>query len=214
VSLIGGEPLIIVTPEVQEGMYHIADQARGEAGWLGTVSELPERTYVIDELFIFKQRVDALTNTLTREGLSAVGMEILRRPDGMEVWNRVRFWGHSHGTLSTAPSFQDKQQFSLLGNSGFPYFIRGIINRLGRMEFSIMYYDSGILIEDVPWQISNTITDNQAEFIANQLAEKVTWVDQRRVGKGAIGGFFDGLLVSGLPGDLTVEEMLVLGGGS
>ncbi|MFA6594312.1 MAG: hypothetical protein WCT16_03580 [Candidatus Buchananbacteria bacterium] len=176
----GGEPLIMVTPEVQEEMYHITDQARAEAGWLGTVSELALRTYLIDRIFIFKQRVDGVTNTLTKEGLSATGIEILKEPGGMETWNRIKFWGHNHGTLSTTPSIQDNEQLFTFRKSGHSYFIRGIINREGRMEFSIIYYDQGILIEDVPWQVFNPIGTSRAPAIAKELAEKVTWIKGRR----------------------------------
>lgn len=173
VSFVGAKPTILLTEQAHDLIWHIVDQSDEEVGWLGTVKQVGN-DYLIEEIILFKQEVNAATNTLFGSGLSAVGMEILKRPGGREIWNSIRFWGHSHGDWATEPSQQDEDQFLSFRKSGHPFFIRGIFNRAGSMKFSIFYFDAQVRIDDVPWQVVRAVAPDLAAQVKAELAVKVS----------------------------------------
>lgn len=151
VELLAEKPQVLVSREAYDRMRHYVDLADKEVGWLGTVRK-DGSDFLIEEVFLFKQEVQATTCEISADGLAEFATEILSsREDGMEVVNSLQFWGHSHVNMGTSPSGQDDAQMEVFQESGLPWFIRGILNKNGRMEFTIYLFESGVKIVDPEW---------------------------------------------------------------
>lgn len=174
VKLHGMAPTILVSDVAYKKMSHIVTIAGQEVGWLGTVRELPEQGgYLIDDVYLFEQDVSAVSTTISSEGLATFADELLQRPDGADIWEHIRFWGHSHVRMTAEPSSQDDHQMALLRDSGHAYFIRGIVNKHGSMKFWIFFYETGLEFHDVPWQRVQQPDPELCAFIEAEFRTKV-----------------------------------------
>lgn len=192
VELVAGLPRILVSREAYEDMFVLVDECPEEVGWLGTVSRVGN-DFLIGEVFLFDQEVHGTTCELTPGGLAEfVGELLSSRPDGMEVANSIRFWGHSHHTMGTSPSGQDESQLRELAASCGDFFVRGILNKAGRIEFTIVLASIGVVIRDAGWELWEPQADEARrarwqQEIAAKVREKVAPV------------IFDGAGVPGFP---------------
>lgn len=165
---------VLISKEAYERMWHFVDVADDEVGWLGTVKELPRGGFLIEEVFLLHQEVTGATTEISEEGVSRLADELLRREDGLEAVNKLRFWGHSHVMMGTSPSYQDERQMDMFRDNDCEWFIRAILNKRGRMEIDIFYFDSQIMFKDVPWIVYNPVTQEIREEILAEFGEKVT----------------------------------------
>lgn len=203
--MMGGLPKVLVAREAYQRMLAIVDIADKEVGWLGTATQ-QGRNFLIEEIFLFRQEVSAVTTEISPEGLAEVAQEILttRPEDGVEVLNNLRFWGHSHVRMGTSPSGQDEAQMAEFAGSGHPWFIRGILNKLGRMEFSLFLYQSGVKILDAEWEIVEPSDEGIRADIEAQFREKVAEFPQTPLG---LGGFGHSYLKGGRDATRRDEEL-------
>lgn len=173
IEMMSDVPKILISKVAYAKMWHYVDIAGEEVGWLGTVEKIPG-ALLIKDVFLLKQKVSSAQTTITEEGLTEFGEEILQLPDGVDIYNNIRFWGHSHVNMGTSPSGQDESQMEIFKGSEHPYFIRGILNKRGRMEFTIFFYENGIKIEDAEWAIYEPVDASIRENIEAEFKEKVT----------------------------------------
>jgi hypothetical protein len=167
-------PVIFISRAAYNRMWNYVDLADQEVGWIGTV-ERRGKVFLIKEIFLLKQEVGSAECEIKEEGLVGFATEILSsREDGIEVINSLQFWGHSHVKMGTNPSSQDDSQMETFRQSGHPWFIRGILNKLGRMEFTIYLYESGIKIVDAEWLIWEADSENLRTEIEAEMKVKVT----------------------------------------
>jgi hypothetical protein len=61
--------------------------------------------------------------------------------------------------MSTSPSGQDDDQLLELAESCGDFFIRGILNKSGRMEFTIYLISLRLIVSDVAWEIHQPDVD-------------------------------------------------------
>lgn len=174
VHFTNGTPRILITPEAYKDMYQIVNLVDTEVGWIGNVSRLGN-DFLIQEVFLPEQEVHATTTEISSGGLAIWATEmLLARADGLEVINGIRFWGHSHVQMGTSPSWQDDSQMRIFAESCDDYFIRGILNKLGRMEFTLYLFNIGIEIHDVEWSIYSPEEDQaRKEKWLAEIAGKV-----------------------------------------
>jgi len=168
-------PKVVVVRKVFNEMCSIVSSASTEVGWLGAV-EVNGDQFTIKEIFVPNQTAHGTTCEITPQGLSDLAMELLKRPNGDQVFNSIRFWGHVHPSNDTNPSGQDNDQMRIFEESCGDFFLRGILGRYGRMEFTLFHYERGIISYDIPWSIeedgSPIITDSTTSQVMN-IAEKV-----------------------------------------
>ncbi len=177
IEFLGGNgiPKVLMTREAYSRMWHFVDIADKEVGWLGAVRVTPHGDYLIEEVFLLEQEVSAAQTELSSEGQAKLVQHLIdTRPDGVEVANRILFWGHSHVRMSTTASFQDDKQMEALKESGCPWFIRGIFNKLGRMEFTLYLWEAGVKIVDAPWAIYEHVDGSIRAGIEAEFKEKVS----------------------------------------
>ena len=169
-------PKILITREAYEKMYHYVDCWDKEIAWLGSVAILPSGDYLIEEVFLPKQEVNAATCELTPEGLTELALELIATRGetvGVDIVNRLNFWGHSHHTMGTSPSGQDDTQLRNFIGPGKDWFIRGIFNKDGRAEFTILINSLGIMINDLEWSIFNPAPVSDRTAIETEIKDKV-----------------------------------------
>jgi len=173
VKLIGSFPRVLISRIAHDKMWHYIDIADQEVSWLGTVVE-QENDFLIEDVFLLEQGVSSANTDITEEGQEKLCQELLAQEDGVELWNKIRFWGHSHVNGGTSPSGTDEQQMKKFAKLDLPFWIRGIFNKKGRAEFSIFFYSTDLAVTDVAWSLAELADKSLRAAIEKEFAEKVT----------------------------------------
>ncbi|QQS22661.1 hypothetical protein IPM19_03450 [bacterium] len=181
-------PVIHVSLFAAMKMYLMLSYIEQEIGWLGTAYRHNEKDFRIADVFIFHQDISAGHSELSKTSMADFICEMMGTPDGEEIFNNTKFWGHSHGSGGTFPSGQDDTQAESFAQGGEDFFIRGIFNRQGDMNFSVYDWEKGIAFHRIPWLIQAAPADMPAdtydrlkEFILQEMKTKV--VHRRKVYK-------------------------------
>lgn len=173
-ELLGGMPSIEISRSAYNKMRLYVEIADKEVGWLGTAVRLPGGDFRITDVFLFQQEVTSVETEISADGLAEFATEILARGEqGTEIWNNLRFWGHSHVRMGTSPSGTDERTMATFQGAGHPWFIRGIFNKLGRAEFAIYLFDSGVRVCDAEWSIYDPMDGALRSAIEAEFVEKV-----------------------------------------
>ncbi|MFA7193480.1 MAG: hypothetical protein WC087_01000 [Candidatus Paceibacterota bacterium] len=167
-------PTVFVSPLALFKMYVIVGAINIEVGWLGTARRLGE-DFIIDDVFLFPQTVSGGHTEILPEALQEFVMEILSKEGGDEIFNNIRFWGHSHGNGGTYPSGQDNDQMKIFQSFGTDFFLRGILNRQGDINFGIYDWEKGFAFHSVPWKWTEEDIDDwdKLDEIRNDLREEM-----------------------------------------
>lgn len=173
IEMIEGIPRILISKIAYNKMWHYVDLANEEVSWLGTVKRM-SKSFLIEDVFLLKQEVSSTQTVITEDGLSEFGEGILKEPRGIDIYNNIRFWGHSHVNMDTGASGPDETQMDIFESSEHPFFIRGILNKRGKIEFTIYFYETGIKISDPEWSVYDPIDTSMRNVIEKDFNEKVT----------------------------------------
>lgn len=144
-------PKVIISDTALQKMFVYTSEVADEVGWLGTVEQLPDNTFLISDTYLFEQQVHGATTEISPEGLMDFGMKLLEQPNGAEIWNKMQMWGHSHVNMPITPSGQDDKQMKEFSGNGYPFFIRLICNKKGDMKLDFYDYEKGFEFHDIPW---------------------------------------------------------------
>lgn len=171
---IGKSPKIILTREAYDDMRALVGLADKEIGWLGTVhrpEDEPEQ-FIIEKIILVKQKVSGANCTLDAKAINGFFSEKMGTDEGEELCNSIAFWGHSHHTMAVTPSSQDVSQFDTL-SANTDYYIRGIFNKAGQVNFTLRVNPFNITFENVQWEILDPSFDQKIEEIAQEMNEKL-----------------------------------------
>jgi len=167
-----------------------------EIGWLGIAVE-HNRAIHIEDVLLFDQEVAATTTEITTDALSTFGESLMKLDNGIEIWNNLKVWGHSHVNMAPTPSAQDNDQMNIFSKCGQEWFIRIIANKKNEMKLDLYDFVQGIVYFDLPWtekyteqelviykqmsELNNKIKTIQKEFedeqnliIIEEIKQKVT----------------------------------------
>lgn len=144
-------PNVLITTLAMQKMFTYTDECPQEIGWLGTAYR-DGNVFTIDDVFLFKQEVSAVTTEITPEGLEEFATELLAEENGMEIWNNMKVWGHSHVNMAISPSSQDDKQMQEFQGVGHDWFIRLICNKKGELAVDVYDYEAGLVFKNVPWE--------------------------------------------------------------
>jgi hypothetical protein len=170
-ALLSSVPFITISKQAITKMFIYVDECAKEVGWMGTAYRDGQHI-IIDDVYLFDQEVHATTTEITPEGLSDFAMELLNKPDGMDIWNNLKMWGHSHVNMGITPSAQDDSQMEKFQEGGHDWFIRLIANKRGEMKVDLYDYSSGVIYLDLPWQSG----EDEAE---NELLEQIALLQKQ-----------------------------------
>lgn len=168
-------PKVFISQKALDKMSVYVDEAPGsdEIGWLGTAYREGSE-FLIDDVFLFRQEVHGTTTEITPEGLEEFAMELLQQENGVEIWNNMKMWGHSHVNMSITPSGQDNSQMEAFSKVGHDFFIRLICNKKGEMGIDVYFYEEGLEFHNAPWE---TYADEQDEVL-EQYEQQMTALEK------------------------------------
>lgn len=126
-----------------------------EVGWLGTAYQ-DKGTIYIDDMMLFDQEVSSVTTDISVEGLTSFGEKLLALPNGVDIWNSIKVWGHSHVNMGVTPSSVDDKQMITFKDNGHDWFIRIIGNKSGDLRIDLYNYKLGITYKNLPWKVLYT----------------------------------------------------------
>lgn len=144
-------PHMVISKTALAKMELFVDGCSDEIGWLGTATK-SQNTITIDDVFLFNQEVHSTTTEITPEGLSEFAEYVLQQPNGMEIWNNLKVWGHSHVNMAVSPSGQDDKQMETFADGGHDWFIRIIANKKGDIRVDLYDYNAGIIYNTMSWE--------------------------------------------------------------
>lgn len=163
-------PKISINLNAMNKMKEYVRQSDLEIGWLGT-SRRVGNVFYIDDVFLFKQEVHATTTEITTEGLNEFAMDLLYEENGVEIWNNMKVWGHSHVNMPTTPSGQDDKQIEVFAENAEDFFIRIIANKSGDFRIDLYDFTTGVIYEKLPYEINYGGDTEIIESLYRKIAE-------------------------------------------
>lgn len=163
-------PKISININAMNKMKEYVRQSDLEIGWLGT-SRRVGNVFYIDDVFLFRQEVHATTTEITTEGLNEFAMELLYEENGVEIWNNMKLWGHSHVNMTTSPSGQDDKQIEVFAENAEDFFIRIIANKSGDFRIDLYDFTTGVIYEKLPYEINYGADTEIIESLYRKIAE-------------------------------------------
>lgn len=129
------KPIEILTPrislawQVYQKTLHFLRFSRErmiEFSWVGKVEKVEPLQYLISELKALPHSSDPISTILDAQAIGQTASQWIEEGGGN--YNPLKFWGHTHLSSSTNPSFQDDKQIELFVNGQLTpeFFIRGI----------------------------------------------------------------------------------------
>jgi hypothetical protein len=198
-------PKVIISRAAYERMWLYVDMAPQEVGWMGTATRLPSGDFEIAKVMLFDQQVSGVETEITTDGFGSLATELIQKGDeGLDDWNKLRFWGHSHVRMGTTASGTDERtmirekfdrQFGprnlfCFQDANVPWAIRGIFNKHGRAEFTIFLYEEGLRIDDAEWMV----VEQPAKLDATSNGARVVTVPGAREAAGEVSPVASGAL--------------------
>jgi hypothetical protein len=177
----GLSPHVYISAEALTKMKIYVDECSDEIGWLGTAYKNEDNTITIEEVFLFDQDVHGATTEITPEGLSDFATELLERGDeGIEIWNNLKMWGHSHVNMGVFASGQDDSQMKTFKDGGHDWFLRLICNKKGEMKIDLYNYEHGFAFLDLPWTELQSEQEYAIQSQINKLYEQLEELEKKR----------------------------------
>jgi hypothetical protein len=167
-ALLSSVPTVFISNNALTKMHHYVDQCNDEIGWLGT-AYMEGHEIIVEDVFLFDQEVHSTTTEITPQGLADFATNLLMKENGMETWNNMRVWGHSHVRMGVTPSGQDDKQMETFKDGGHEWFLRIIANKNGELKIDLYHYGHGIIYLDLPWEIQET----EAELLINEKIQRL-----------------------------------------
>lgn len=125
-----------------------------EVGWLGRVvrdTDGEADGYVVEEVYLVEQEVHGATTELSEAGMSKLYTELLAKPNGVDLANQIRFWGHSHVNMQCTPSGQDiKQLRQLASQNADGWYLACIINKRDEMNMMLALGGGSLVLQQLP----------------------------------------------------------------
>lgn len=170
------EPVLYVNNVAYLKMQEYVKQSDKEIGWLGSVERFG-KDYLIKDVYLFDQEVNATTCEITEEGLSQFALELMQHPNGAEIWNTIALWGHSHVNMGVSPSGQDNTQLDFfLKNMEEGFFIRLIQNKRNEVDIKIVDLDKNIIINDIQQKV---VMKNDEITRINELNKQIKELEKQ-----------------------------------
>lgn len=152
---------LVFTPNAYVKMITLVKEFDTEVAWYGVVDRNGDSEFKISDILVYPQKVTGATVD-TDEDAHREWLEKI--PD--EIYNRIRFQGHSHVNMSTSPSTTDltdqSTRISSLPSDSFFVFI--IWNKKNEHTAKIYDLANNILYENSDIDVS--ISFDEGEFLA------------------------------------------------
>lgn len=159
---------LIFSETAEKKMHYLIECCSKEVGWHGLVERV-EEGFLIEDIIVFPQEVTSSTVVSDDEKYTKWLLELEN-----DVYNKVRFHGHSHVNMGTTPSLVDTTyQETLLSQFTEGFYIFGIFNKKGDYWLNIYDFDKNILYDkdDIVYEYYEV---EEKKWAKEQIKEKLT----------------------------------------
>ena len=153
---------VLFENEAYKKMNALVENCDKEIGWYGTVEHTSEKQFLIKDIIMFPQTVSGVT-------VQTDDTEYTNWSNGLpdEVFNFMRFYGHSHVRMGCSPSKIDSDHYKSMIQNCHDFYIFGIFNKNASNNYWFTIYDitNNILYEndDIIYKYLITPADMWAE---------------------------------------------------
>jgi hypothetical protein len=174
-------PVVYIAPGAEQRIRHWVDLAQGEVSGLGTVIPIANGL-LVREVFLLEQVSSSAHTQLDDEAVAKLLMEL---DAAGEDTSTLRFWWHSHGTMSSFWSTTDDDNIEGLANDAFTVSL--VTNKHGQDRVRLDLFQPVRLTLDHLELRLHADDLGLAELCAEEFADKVderTFVFPRGPGQG------------------------------
>lgn len=163
-------PMVYFTNKAQRTIDYVVAESDDEVAWLGTVSELENGDYCVEEIFIPEQEVSAATVDISADAMGKLVNDLMDM--GLDP-NTLRYHGHSHVNMSVGPSGVDQDHIAEY-LEGVDWFIRSIHNKKGDKRIDVFEKFNQRVINCVDSDVwEHILPDEYYDELSAQLEERV-----------------------------------------
>lgn len=168
-------PTVYLDRQSYEDMVMVANATRDEVAWFCQVTEFPDDVFLIHDVFVPHQESSGATVEIQPDILASFAEEYLDKY-GIEGFNRLHCWGHSHHTMGVTPSSQDQSTVDKLCDAIGQRFFAIRTNHRGDIEVDVAY-PNGITLEDVDTYIGVPDQNKEAEWqaLVKERVSRITY---------------------------------------
>lgn len=172
---LGWEPKVVVSAQAASDMMTITEHfSTTEVAWFGTVTKDPAvELFTIERILVPHQDVDSSTAEVQAEDMAKFAMSILEEY-GIETYNNLRLWGHSHHSMSVGPSATDIETVLALAELSEDYYVAVRTNCKGDIEFDVAYAD-GTLFQGAKYSIDAVPRDDALISMLDARVRRMTY---------------------------------------
>lgn len=157
---------LIIETDAWHKMCALIDQCNKEVAWHGVVKK-ENNVYTITDVLVFPQEVTGATVTSDE---TAYSMWLMQQPD--DVFNNIRFHGHSHVNMGTTPSGVDTQYQNDMLKNLKDFYIFAIFNKRGQSWTAIYDVEANIAYDNKDIELILPTTEAET-WAAREIKEKV-----------------------------------------
>lgn len=140
------------TAESYLKMFAVIQDNNKEVAWEGSVKRLDKDHFLIQDIFVYPQNVTAATVDNEKKLIEELSSDSFWKDDlSDEVYNSLRFQGHSHVMMGVSPSSTDVGHQKVIAKSltDDDFYIFLIVNKKMDTEFVIYDRATATTYEDV-----------------------------------------------------------------
>lgn len=148
-----------------------------EIAWHGTVQRnIKANWYYIKDVFLYPQKITSVTVDTDQEKYQ----EWLQNIEDDEIFNNIRFQGHSHVNMGTTPSSTDLTMYNdfLQVLSKSDYYVFAIMNKAGSFTCFIYDLQKNRMYETADIDVK-IITDTSEDLLKNIKDEKTKYLETK-----------------------------------
>lgn len=142
-------PTVRFSRKAWADLFYVTDHVTTEVAMFGIVTRLAEYQFYVEKVYLPHQQVHSTTAEIEPDDLVAFVEELLTYPNGLEEYERLRLWAHSHANMGLTASGQDDKTLEWLASATPEPFIAVRTNRKGEITADILY-PNGLKLNDVP----------------------------------------------------------------
>ena len=169
---------VIFTPTAYLKSILLVRDLPGEVGWQGTIGKLDDKSYIVEDVFVYPQVVNgARTRDMTQTN------EWYEDMANKGLLHRLRFQAHSHVNMGTHASDVDlKNQKQVVMNIQKGFYLFQIWNKQGSIDSYLYDLENGVMYDsedidvDIAFEDGKSLEDfckSYCKFIDTSDYEKV-----------------------------------------
>lgn len=163
-------PTVYITTDALLKMKSYIESCDKEIAWLCVVEKEDSEVYTITDTILFKQDITASTADICEVALNDFATE-LASTGRMDLFNKIKGWGHSHVNMAVFASGTDESTFKDF-YSTCDYFIRIIGNKPGLLKLDFVDCEKELRFDNIVWKELMSPEQTQIEAMIQAFNKK------------------------------------------